>query len=386
MNAMKHERILDSLAELQHLPSPYTVCLYGTGERGSVLYRIIRRYRPDITVAAFINTYKAGEFEGVPVVRPHEITSLDQQVDCIIIASTYWTEIEKTLATVVPHISVRRGDIEYLRLCDCTVPLIHERFSSDATISFTEEESDAFAPHAHTVYHMLATAEDKLLYEGLLARRGKKNGTTPAGTLRYAFPEQQYFEHLNTAVINTVIDAGVYDGRNMQQYLSRMPSLRAVYGFEPLYDGYRKGIYYDFLTAYPHLTVIPNGLWEKTATVCFEENEFCSRIIAAGERATENSIAVVSLDDFVAERAIKKIDFIKTDVEGAECALLKGAVTTLVKHRPQLALSLYHHKKDFFDIPLFLKEQLTDYTYHLGHYSPSHIETVLYALPNELCR
>ena len=72
------------------------------------------------------------------------------------------------------------------------------------------------------------------------------------------------------------------------------------------------------------------------------------------------------------------------DIEGSELPALKGGLKTIQQDRPQLAVSIYHSNDDFVDIPLFLHEDLKDYTFRLGHYSFDLCETVLYAIPNEL--
>ena len=73
------------------------------------------------------------------------------------------------------------------------------------------------------------------------------------------------------------------------------------------------------------------------------------------------------------------------DIEGAELSALKGGFDTIKKHRPQLAISIYHDlSTDFVKIPLYLKETLENYKFTIGHYSPRLCETVLYAIPNEL--
>lgn len=77
-------------------------------------------------------------------------------------------------------------------------------------------------------------------------------------------------------------------------------------------------------------------------------------------------------------------DFIKMDIEGAELAALKGGLKTIKKYRPQLAISIYHSNEDFINIPLFLSENLEEYIFSIGHYTPRITETVLYAIPKEL--
>jgi len=95
-------------------------------------------------------------------------------------------------------------------------------------------------------------------------------------------------------------------------------------------------------------------------------------------------VQAISIDEFVAEYAIKKVDYIKLDVEGAELDVLHGAENTLLRDRPQLAICIYHRKEHLFSIPLYLDSILSGYRYHIGHYSPTFWDTVWYAIPEEL--
>ena len=109
-----------------------------------------------------------------------------------------------------------------------------------------------------------------------------------------------------------------------------------------------------------------------------------------GKRCPENSpnweqriVDVITMNKFCEERNVFP-DFIKMDIEGAELSALKGGMSTIKKCRPQLAISIYRSSEDFINIPLYLKENLENYKFRLGHYSPRLSETVLYAIPNEL--
>jgi FkbM family methyltransferase len=57
----------------------------------------------------------------------------------------------------------------------------------------------------------------------------------------------------------------------------------------------------------------------------------------------EHSIEVplISVDEFVQEQAIDKIDFIKIDAEGAEFSVLKGLVQTIDRYKPKMILALH---------------------------------------------
>jgi len=72
-------------------------------------------------------------------------------------------------------------------------------------------------------------------------------------------------------------------------------------------------------------------------------------------------VKVITIDDFVKKEKIKKVDFIKMDIEGAEFDTLKGAVKTLKKDKPDLIITIYHKGEHFFEIPSWLKKQVPEY-------------------------
>lgn len=80
---------------------------------------------------------------------------------------------------------------------------------------------------------------------------------------------------------------------------------------------------------------------------------FCALNSAANKLITDNSlpknsqeISISSLDEFVAENNIKKVDFIKADIEGSERYMLRGAMNTLKTFAPKLAICTYHLPDD----------------------------------------
>ena len=87
---------------------------------------------------------------------------------------------------------------------------------------------------------------------------------------------------------------------------------------------------------------------------------------------------MVAIDDFVETRSLAKVDFIKMDIEGFELDGLRGADLTIRKHRPRLAISLYHKWEDLYAIPLYLKEKYPFYKFYLDHHTIHADETVLY--------
>lgn len=71
--------------------------------------------------------------------------------------------------------------------------------------------------------------------------------------------------------------------------------------------------------------------------------------------------------------------FICMDVEGAEPEVLRGAVTTMRRSRPDLGICVYHAPHHLWEIPLFLRDLDLGYQFHLRNYTSFATETVLYA-------
>ncbi len=101
--------------------------------------------------------------------------------------------------------------------------------------------------------------------------------------------------------------------------------------------------------------------------------------INPGATAFDDAISTTTLDKMADDGTLARVNFIKMDVEGSELDALRGAECVIRKHRPRLAISLYHRPEDFFTIPLWLDQLSCGYRFHLDHYSIHHEETVLYA-------
>ncbi len=85
-----------------------------------------------------------------------------------------------------------------------------------------------------------------------------------------------------------------------------------------------------------------------------------------------------TLDDYAAAN-LRKVDFIKMDIEGAELDAIAGAEGIIREFKPRLAISAYHRPEDFWLIPARLKAINPDYQLYFGHHSPVQWESVFYA-------
>lgn len=70
---------------------------------------------------------------------------------------------------------------------------------------------------------------------------------------------------------------------------------------------------------------------------------------------------VLKLDTIVANLKLSRVDFIKMDIEGSERNALAGALQTLKKWKPRMAISSYHIKGDPAAISAFIWSARADY-------------------------
>jgi len=86
------------------------------------------------------------------------------------------------------------------------------------------------------------------------------------------------------------------------------------------------------------------------------------------------------------EFANKKVSLINMDIEGAELLVLSGALETIKRDLPVLAIAAYHKAEDLLEIPKFIKKINSDYSLYLRKYvgyAPDAInEYIYYAVPS----
>jgi len=104
-----------------------------------------------------------------------------------------------------------------------------------------------------------------------------------------------------------------------------------------------------------------------------------SKISTEDFENSTGSTTTISIDDFVERNKIEKVDFIKMDIEGAEPFALQGAINTIKKYKPKLAIAIYHSMEDFVNIPKWIFDLNCGYELFLGHYTIHAEETVIFA-------
>jgi FkbM family methyltransferase len=182
-----------------------------------------------------------------------------------------------------------------------------------------------------------------------------------------------------------VIDAGAAWGDTALRFAYEVGERGRIYSFEfdpKNIEILMKNLEFNAELA-SRISVVRKAVWcDSHSTLRFASQGPGTRVIDSDNGSQENQVTSVSIDDFA--ESLPRVDFIKMDIEGAELTALRGAERTLRKHRPKLAISIYHRLSDFVDIPANLVSLGLDYDYYVDHGSIHEEETVLFAAPKAL--
>jgi len=112
-----------------------------------------------------------------------------------------------------------------------------------------------------------------------------------------------------------------------------------------------------------HITIYNNAVWDEEKILDFSvlENNIgaarCDELLWNGANACErHKVQAITLDAFVEERRLERVNFIKADIEGAERNLLRGAKNVLKRFAPKLSICSYH----LHDDPQVLQELILE--------------------------
>lgn len=169
------------------------------------------------------------------------------------------------------------------------------------------------------------------------------------------------------------VDGGAYDGDSLLQ-LSACHPVGQAYLFEPDPENYRRLT--DRLHASPFpVHCLPLGLMNAYQVLSFAGGQGEGGNLSG---SGDIHVACAALDDLLPNTPI---DFIKLDVEGAEIPAIHGARRLLKRHRPTLAISLYHRPNDLWAIPEALDELCPGYRLFIRQHYFNSFDSVLYAIP-----
>jgi FkbM family methyltransferase len=167
----------------------------------------------------------------------------------------------------------------------------------------------------------------------------------------------------------SIIDAGGYIGDSaivFAQYTDKK-----VYSFEPSKHNFKMMLETIKLNNLQNKIVpINKALGDKNENmvIATEYGAVTTVEYQTDKNKDSQTVEATMLDKFVEDNDIE-VGLIRTDVEGFEQNLLRGASETIKKQKPILLISIYHNAQDFFEIKPMIESWNLGYKFKIRKYA-----------------
>lgn len=364
--AFRDAEILDDFA---------TVCLYGAGSTGRRVLEALRRAGRDVRCFLDIRKDAPNAISGVPVQTPFP-NRLRTGASRLPVVLTIFNRDIDTVAIARRLSRAGYGPV-------VSYPGFHARHWAALGEHFwlgdpaiVRREADAI----EKVGRLWADERSRRTFRALVSLYGSRD---PREAPRPRDREEEYLPHdvpgwLPSTPLR-LVDCGAYDGDTLERFRARHVQVEAAACFEPDPENFSR--LRARVSEWPAarrrgVALWPCGVAARTGFFGFRGGlGESSHIGGAGARSR---VACVALD---AALPGFSPNLLKLDVEGAEEQALRGAARLVRKHRPGLAVSVYHRPTDLWRLPALIDEWGLGYRLFLRSYGFNGFDTICYAVP-----
>jgi FkbM family methyltransferase len=363
-------------AECPFAPAPadMPLALYGAGNLGRLARDFLNAVGHDFVMAIDGNARQLRENPDWATVRllcPDDVTDTAKRamrVAVSLVTSPY-VPIERSLSErgftdIVPFYDVAEG-FRHMH------PLSNGWFAPPMAAEDRNNTAEVMARWGDDVsraHHLQFMAWRRLREEWTFDAAPVSNGN------RFFIPEV-------TDVLQddeTLLDAGAHHGGVSKAFIDRTAGhFRQIVVIEP--DPANRRVLECSLQCWlpgdPRVTIFDCALADEDSEAVFHDGlGYASQLSATGKTLV-TTLRLDALD--------LSPSFVKLHLEGAEIAALKGAMQTLLSHRPIVAATVYHNGDGIWRTPLWLMQTLSDYRFLFRTHSWCGTGAVVYAIPNE---
>ncbi|MBE5988285.1 MAG: FkbM family methyltransferase [Paenibacillaceae bacterium] len=347
------------------------IILWGSGSASDALYQFFIEFHCLRGLKNYADNKKelwGMQKNGYTILSPLEVAEKAKEEPVyIIIASMRFPEIRKQLISLGIEDSM-------IDTAGFTVANDYYTYKDETAYQIVKSHFNEF----RQVYNSLADKRSKEVYLNILNSKISLDNkylefiSSPS--------EEQYFDQelLKLKTDEIFCDCGSYNGDTMEAFFQLTGGkCRKYIAIEA-----DKEIYLELNQkvadrSYKNVTAHNIACWNKKTVLKFQSAK------SAGHIADEGEIEVLAdtLDHILKD---EPVTMIKMDIEGAEPAALAGARTVISKYKPVLCICIYHNLKDYYTIPLMMKELNPDYYLFVRNYTDMvAVETVCYAVPKD---
>ncbi len=228
-----------------------------------------------------------------------------------------------------------------------------------------------------TLYNLLSDEKSKEVYKAVLKFKLTEDYTYLIN-VKDDVKKQYFDEVVKFSDEEVFVDCGGYTGDTIEAFLKAVDNkFKHIYSFEPDERNFKiLTKYVEGLEQKDKIKAIKAGVYYKSSVFYLQGEEMA---IACTNEATDRKVEVCTIDDVVKFAPT----YIKMDIETFETYALLGAMESIARYKPKLAISIYHKFDDLWNIPLLLKQWVSEYDLYIRHYECYQAETVVYAIPKD---
>jgi FkbM family methyltransferase len=340
---------------------PASIVCFGAGNLGRRVARVIR---PALLCDSNASLW-GRNVEGVPVESPK--TAVERYPDATFVV-TIWspsrTEGMQEHVKQLRALGARNVIPFYALLAD---------YGNDLLPHLLWERADYYPAHQQEIERaraLLDSAGQEEFDRQLRLRRGDFSGQVVDSGPTY-FPSDLF----QLTAHEVFVDCGAYDGDTIVEFRRCTgDQFSRIVAFEP--DPQNFAALASTLNGDRRITLQPYATTGRRETLRFAAGAgVASRISSTGTC----EIQTITLDEALQDIAPT---YIKFDIEGSEPDALEGGRQTITRHRPKMAVCVYHAPDHLWSIPLRLNELLPNSRLSLRTYYADGFDCVCYCVPN----
>jgi FkbM family methyltransferase len=350
------------------------IVLYGAGPLGRMAWDFFSHIGIDI---AYVIDQRANElrylaeWKGVNMLSPEDVPPAvkNSSVLAVCIATLPYAELERELFEsgwefVIPFYDIAEAYKEEHPLSN---GWFLSRFSSEDVLE-TSKVIAGWDDDISRAHHIQFMAWRRLREEWCFS------GAEVNTSNRYFIPEV-------CRVFKTgerFVDVGAHDGSVIEKFLNNVSANESVvWAIEPDSENRSKLVerLLAFEKKFKEIHLKDEAILKEAGVAKFYNGlGYVSKICGLGLK----DVSVTSIDEMDIDPT-----FIKIHIEGLELDALEGALGTINKHRPIIALTSYHNADGVWKLPSWLMNKVSDYDVMMRLHSWVGTGAVIYAIPKE---
>jgi FkbM family methyltransferase len=354
------------ISQLKDLPNTEKIAFYPSGVLTGRILKKIKTSSPELIpriAGCFDKSNEATTEKGFDVFNISELNSFKKDLSLLVVASNTFYDKERKALEEIKYdgnllqtssfdlsLPQNLSDEGILLRMDKVYNLLSDKKSKAVYMMswLSRMLNDQTLTHLFEKEEFIDENEEPLKYKGFIIdgidHTCKKELHSELYKMKHVFPEKD----------DVVFDVGAYKGDTPIFFAYHVGKAGKIYAFEPIPANFKDLIKNIKKNNIKNIFPINMGLSDAPGVLKgISSSNGAPWSYLSHERGNQD-VTVTTIDDYVESQRLKKVDFIKMDVEGLEQKVISGAKKTITQMMPKLAIALYHNTSDLITLPLLV--------------------------------